>query len=205
MRPHISSFSTISILFSGHAFLSFDFYPRLPHVAEASITLVSCSTACTRIGSLQKHTCNDHIACYALVHINIPYPVLPGGCPTACSDCPWVAAVVGGGRHSCLVALPDTPTCTNADKEQVKQYQSITLYYIPAIIPACGKTNMISSSLKTRLPYMQGLRLDNLDKWTTVYTTDTAFTLTRFGSVISSGTVTKHSVNEAEPIRAETC
>ena len=82
----------------------------------------------------------DIIVCYALVHINIPYPVFPGGCPTACSDCPWVPAVVGGGRHSCPVALPDTPTCTNANKEKVKQYQSITLCYIPAIIPAC-KTN----------------------------------------------------------------
>ena len=30
-----------------------------------------------------------------------------------------------------------------------------------------------------------------------------AFTLTRFGSVISSGTVTKRSVNEAEPCRTD--
>ena len=29
------------------------------------------------------------------------------------------------------------------------------------------------------------------------------FTLTQFGSVISSGTVTKHSVNEAEPCRTD--
>ena len=55
MRPNISSFSAISILFSGHAFLSFNFCPQLPHTAEASITLVPCSTACTRVGSLQKH------------------------------------------------------------------------------------------------------------------------------------------------------
>ena len=33
--------------------------------------------------------------------------------------------------------------------------------------------------------------------------TYTAFTLTRFGSVISSGTVTKRSVNRAEPCRTE--
>ena len=31
----------------------------------------------------------------------------------------------------------------------------------------------------------------------------TAFTLTRFGSVVSSGTVTKRSVNEAEPCRTD--
>ena len=31
----------------------------------------------------------------------------------------------------------------------------------------------------------------------------TAFTLTRFGSVISSGTVTKRSVNKAEPCRTD--
>ena len=55
MKPHISSFSAISIVFSGHAFLSFIFCPQLPDTAEASITLVPCSTACTRVGSLQKH------------------------------------------------------------------------------------------------------------------------------------------------------
>ena len=55
MRPHISSFAAISILFLGHAFISFNFCPQLPHTAEASITLVPCSTACTRVGSLQKH------------------------------------------------------------------------------------------------------------------------------------------------------
>ena len=34
-------------------------------------------------------------------------------------------------------------------------------------------------------------------------TANTAFTLTQFGSVISSGTVTKRSVNEAEPCRTD--
>ena len=35
--------------------------------------------------------------------------------------------------------------------------------------------------------------------------TYTAFTLTRFGSVISSGTVTKHSMNVTEPCRTNPC
>ena len=37
------------------------------------------------------------------------------------------------------------------------------------------------------------------------YGTNTAFTLTRFGSDIGSGTVTKCSVNRAKPCRTEPC
>ena len=86
-----------------------NYYCNVVGSAPLSPSVGLCSIKVTEhydVIDLQLH----HTTHFHAAH-NIPRPAFPGRCPVVSTGCPLpcIVSALGGGRHSCLLPLPDKP------------------------------------------------------------------------------------------------